>query len=192
MKELLKHKNAVIAIVGFILLVIIVNVLTAKRAYGIRIRNIVNWLPRKLFKSYSTRNLSKINRVVIHHSDTTSGTPQSYALYHINKNKWPGIGYHFVIQKDGTIYQTQHLSTVSYHTSGENTRSIGICLTGDYDTQTPPEVQIAACVKLIRWLENKELKRSLHISGHNEYSTKSCPGSNLNINEIAARVKMIA
>lgn len=184
-------KYAIITVVVVVVLIAI-RQMTRKKAYGIPIKYRANILPRSIWKSYSTRSLSQINQVVIHHSATASGSPEAYAKYHVYQNEWPGIGYHYVIAKDGEIVQTQPLRVISYHTSGQNTRSIGICLTGNYDTQQPPAVQIEATVKLIRWLEKKELKQELNIAGHNEYSAKSCPGSNVSVGYIESRVKQIS
>ena len=86
------------------------------------IKDIVNQLPRDYSQSYNTRSLSQITQFVIHHSATTSGSAAAYANFHteptdyqdvivngetVRKNfggrGWPGIGYHYVIDKDGTV-----------------------------------------------------------------------------------------
>ena len=180
-------KYLVIALIVVVILMVSGMALRPK-AYGLPIENQVYRLPKALFKSYGSRSLDKIEQVVIHHSATENGTPEAYAHYHVHNNGWPGIGYHYVISKGGKIVQTQRLKTVSYHTSGQNTRSVGICLTGNYDTQSPPSVQLDSCVKLIKYLEDR-LGRNLAIAGHKEYSAKSCPGSKVNVNEIEQRVK---
>ncbi len=146
------------------------------------LKNIVEELP-KGNSNYSKRSISSIDKIVIHHSATNSGTPKAYANYHVNTRGWPGIGYHFVIQKDGSVFQTNYLDTVSYHTSGQNTRSIGICLTGNYDSQQPPALQLDALINLIRYLA-KFLGR-LDIHGHNDFSSKSCPGDHINVQTIS-------
>ena len=184
------QKYLMIAMVTLLLLYLIGQIVRP-RAYGIPITNVVYRLKRHWWKTYDTRELSQIDSVVIHHSLTTSGTSQAYAKYHVEENGWPGIGYHYVIGKDGSIEQTQLLKTVSNHTSGQNTRSVGICLTGNYDIQQPPPEQIDAAVKLIRYLQDR-LGRQLRITGHDEHSSKDCPGSNLDVNEIENRVRNIA
>ena len=70
--------------------------------------------------------------IVIHHSLTPmkakGSTPQAFANYHIDSNKWPGCAYPFVITWDGTIWQTddfdrQNLSRRKYeHTLNWNLR----------------------------------------------------------------------
>jgi len=145
-----------------------------------KIVDITSQLPKN--GSYGKRTLSQIVRFVIHHSATTTGDPWQYAKYHIENHGWPGIGYHFVIQKDGTIYQTNTLDTISYHVGGSNTGSVGICLTGNYDVETPPSAQINSLVWLLKKL-SAELGQK-PIEGHREFSTTHCPGSQIDTAKI--------
>lgn len=43
---------------------------------------------------------------------------------------WWGIGYHFVIRRDGTIESGRPESKAGAHTYGYNSKSIGICMVG--------------------------------------------------------------
>jgi len=155
-----------------------------KAASSLKIIDIVNSLPKSSTQTYSTRNLSQINKIVVHHSATTSGTPESYARYHIDTRNFPAIAYHYVIQQDGTVYQTNYLNTISWHTAGENTSSIGICLTGNFDVQQPFPAQMRSLNALIASLK-KQLGNNLQIKGHRDYSTKTCPGNNIVLPQIA-------
>ncbi len=146
----------------------------------IKVKDVSKKLTISKTKKYSRRELLDIDQIIIHHSATTSGTPASFAKWHVHERGWPGIGYHYVIQKDGTIYQTNDLDVVSYHTSGQNTRSIGICLTGNYDKQTPPAIQLQQCAQLITALDEL-LFNDLIIFGHRDFSTKTCPGANIDL-----------
>jgi N-acetyl-anhydromuramyl-L-alanine amidase AmpD len=42
----------------------------------------------------------------------------------------PSIGYHYVIDLDGAVYNGRHLREVGAHAVGYNARSVGICLVG--------------------------------------------------------------
>lgn len=154
---------------------------------ALSVQNLVKKLSTHLWRRYKKRTLDKIDMVVVHHSATATGTAEAYARYHVSNNGWPGIGYHFVIDKDGTIHQTNELETISYHVSGQNTNSIGICLTGDYDRQKPPEEQLNKCAQLIAMLR-QQIGRPLKIRGHAAFSTKTCPGLHFNMEEIVRRV----
>ncbi len=154
------------------------------------IKDIVGSLPKGK-GAYPSRALSKITQVVVHHSATKStlpgSNPTAYANFHVSNRGWPGIGYHFVIQRDGTIFQTNLLTTVSNHVQGANTKSIGICLSGNFDEEQPTPEALGALVHVIRYL-NTQLGKTLGIHAHNEYAPKSCPG--LAIDMVALRNKI--
>ena len=151
------------------------------------IYNITDQLPKGTGQ-YPTRRETDITDLVIHHSaaDPRFG-PHDFADWHINTNGWPGIGYHYVIMPDGTIYQTNHHQTASYHCGGHNRYTLGICLAGDFEQYTPPKVQKEALVWLLKKLR-KELPNAIFINGHRDYKSTSCPGQYLDVEEIRARV----
>lgn len=165
--------------------------LSSSKKAILKIKNIVDSLPKSPTQSYSTRNLTQINKIVVHHSATTSGTAESYARYHVDTRGWPGIGYHFVIDQDGTINQTNWLETVSYHTGNENTNSIGICLTGNFDIQQPFPAQMASLNALISYLKG-QLGQHLQVYGHRDYSTKTCPGDHISLSSYNPNIAAIA
>ncbi|MBP9551198.1 MAG: N-acetylmuramoyl-L-alanine amidase, partial [Veillonella sp.] len=51
------------------------------------------------------------------------------------KNGWAGIGYHFVIRKDGTIERGRPLSVVGAHAQGNNLHTIGICMARNFEKE---------------------------------------------------------
>ena len=85
------------------------------------------------------------------------------------------------------MYQVNDLETISYHVSGQNTVSVGICLIGNYDELEPTPQQLKAVVKLIRHL-NRKIGRRLDIAGHRDYANKSCPGWNVDVDAIRRKV----
>lgn len=170
-----------------VLLVVVFRKKLMAMATAVQIKKLVGTLPVSTSLRYTTRAVSAIDTVVIHHSATIDGSAQAYARHHVQSNGWPGIGYHYVIDKDGTINQTNELTTVSYHVTNNNARSVGICLTGNYDTQTPPAVQIEAAIRLIRML-NAQLSKKLQVRGHGELQSKACPGKNVDVRYIEKSV----
>lgn len=121
---------------------------------------------------------------VIHHSLTETGTPQAFANYHIDTNGWHGCAYHFVIQKDGTIFHVDDLDRRTYHAGNTNTRSIGTCLVGDFrkGKQKPTQAQIDS-LYLLNLELHKVLPNMRYVKGHQEcpgYAWKNCPGDNWN------------
>jgi N-acetylmuramoyl-L-alanine amidase len=84
----------------------------------------------------------------------------------------PGTCAHFVIDRDGTIYQLVPLNTICRHTVGLNWTAIGIEHVGTSDAsilQNPK--QIAASLKLTLWLMHRFGISLPNVIGHNESLT---------------------
>lgn len=136
------------------------------------------YLTRSSNQTYNTRSLSSINQIVVHHSASIGQSAEDYARYHVRSKGWPGIGYTFVLEVNGDIIQANPLTNVSYGVSGHNTRSINICLSGDFTKQAPSPAQLKSLKKLIVHLR-KQLPQQLPVRGHKDYGQTSCPGPTL-------------
>ncbi len=105
--------------------------------------------------------------IVIHHSGSTRGTPQSIAWDHVNKLHLTGLGHHFVVGngrgiRDGEIYVGYRWldQLPGAHTAGKdadwyNRRSISICLIGDGRREAFTPTQIHRLVELTRSLASR-------------------------------------
>ncbi len=144
------------------------------------IRNVVDTLPKHPTDRYATRTLDKITALAIHHSAAAGDIPpQNVAAYHVRRD-WPGMGYHFYIMGDGTIYQCNNLESISYHSGYANTYSVGICLAGRFmDGALPPDKQLAAATQLVAYLSKKLNVKLENVKGHKELpqTQTACPGA---------------
>ena len=120
--------------------------------------------------------------IVIHHVGTPSGEVSSQTIHnaHIG-NGWLGIGYHYVIHKDGTIERGRPLMSEGAHAYGHNSHTVGINLTGNFEWETPTDEQIESLIELLT-----SLCRIFHlpsdgtsIIGHGDLNATACPGWNL-------------
>ena len=142
----------------------------------IAIKNITKKLVRD--GQYRTRSLNQITDITIHHTaGPADQTTTGIANYHVNSKGWPGIGYHYVIDSDGTIEQTNALKSVSYHNGYNNTNAIGIALKGNFELYPPPIAQIRALHKLIKHIKRKA-PAVQNLVRHKEYpgASTACPG----------------
>ena len=94
---------------------------------------------------------------------------------------WSDIGYHHVIQRDGSLGVGRPLWQAGAHTRGQNGDSIGICLMGGHGSSADDrfednftELQDHAARMLIEDLRAEYGALTLH--GHNEFAAKACPG----------------
>jgi len=92
---------------------------------------------------------------------------------------WDGIGYHFVIRRDGTLEKGRDLNAVGAHVKGHNKYSVGICMVGGVDEDNKPENNFTSAQfkALNNLLENlMEVFPEARIVGHNELNkNKACP-----------------
>ena len=121
-------------------------------------------------------------KIILHHSATDEGTFESIKRYHMNKG-WNDIGYHWLIEKDGSLHQGRHESLVAAHTKGHNSTSIGICLVGNFDKYKPSDRQINSLILLIRGIFKRH--GNLPIYPHSKYARKTCPGTKFPLKEVS-------
>ena len=100
--------------------------------------------------------------------------------WHVEERGWSDIGYHFIIDRDGIVYEGRPVSRIGAHTKGYNKASIGVCLIGGHgggaDDQFEEhftEAQRVSLIKLRRELLGKH--PITKTSGHNKYAPKACP-----------------
>lgn len=117
---------------------------------------------------------SNTRYIVLHHAAAKTCTAQQVDSWH-KGNGWSGIGYHFFIRKDGTIYRGRPEWAVGAHVSGKNSDSIGVCVEGNYEEEkTMPQAQKDAVKEVLRYLKGKYPKAEL--KGHRDVGATGCPG----------------
>lgn len=86
---------------------------------------------------------------------------------------WSGIGYHYVIRRDGSVEPGRDLNSVGAHVAGFNSRSVGISLVGGVNDSGKAENnatlgQFAALEELVRQLQ--ESFPGAGVCGHRDLS----------------------
>ena len=125
--------------------------------------------------------MRKIEKIIIHCAATPEGRDikmETIKSWHVKGRGWSDIGYHYVIELDGTIKDGRPLERIGAHTKGHNATSIGICYVGGMDKDknakdTRTELQQVAMLNLLDSLQDRFKKATIH--GHNEFSAKACP-----------------
>ena len=142
----------------------------------------VNIIDANLQFNSNYSKMKTVEGILLHHSGVTVlQTVETIHNYHKNKG-WAGIGYHYYIRKDGSIYKGRPETMAGAHCPGVNSTSIGICAEGDFNTETMSDVQKQAIIDLIADIKSRH--NITYIKGHRDILATSCPGDNFPFDEI--------
>ena len=121
-----------------------------------------------------------IDKIIIHCSATLPGQRvdvETITRWHKQRG-FKTIGYHFFIDRSGTIHAGRPLEQQGAHCKGQNARSIGICYEGGLDKYGVPLdtrtiMQRIAMKELVAQLQERFTEATVH--GHREFANKACP-----------------
>ncbi|MFI5891640.1 peptidoglycan recognition protein [Actinoplanes sp. NPDC051513] len=157
---------------------------------------------------------SEVRVLFVHHTAETNDyscadSPKivrAIQSYHVKSNGWSDIGYNFLVDKCGTLFEGRKggvtNAVIGAHTYGFNTNSAGIAVLGNYSTAASPpaaELTIAqvAAARLGAYGHNPNTTAQLtegapdgkfkqgqvvtfqRVSGHRDGVSTECPGNNL-------------
>ena len=120
--------------------------------------------------------------IVIHHSALPlSDGPLEIQRMHKEFKGYADIGYHFLIDDKGLLYEGRSLTVRGAHTGGHNTGAIGIVLLGNFEIAEPTEEQLTTLRALCACLIDEYTITRL--AGHRDFQPgiTDCPGDNLEI-----------
>lgn len=124
-------------------------------------------------------------QIVIHNTGFPTDKDSTAAEiheFHQKNNGWAGIGYHYLIRKNGMIEQGRRPGMIGAHAYHHNQRSIGICLAGNFNLGKPTKEQLDSLKLLTAWLcetyQLDPMKKGV-IVGHRDLNDTDCPGDNL-------------
>ena len=170
---------------------------------------------------------SEVRFAIVHHTAGRNDYSRSEAaaivkgiqLFHVQGNGWNDIGYNFLVDRFGTIYEGRYggidRNVIGAHALGFNTGSVGIALLGTYGSTKPSQAALDAIAKLIAWrldLAHVDPTSFVNVisggseryatgipvllnavSGHRDTGLTECPGNALyaRLNSIAAAARSL-
>lgn len=130
-------------------------------------------------KSFSSSR--RIDEIIVHCSATRPEqgfTAADVRRWHTRERGFSDIGYHFVVETDGSVSAGRPLDRVGAHCRGHNSRSVGVCYMGGIGADgTPADTRNAAQKAAMRELLSA-LAHSFpgaRIRSHRDFARKACP-----------------
>ncbi|HRD62311.1 MAG TPA: N-acetylmuramoyl-L-alanine amidase [Nocardioides sp.] len=186
------------------------------RAAGIAAPTIYSraqWGADESWRDPTPRYNNTILQAHVHHSASGNGVAQadvpalirSYYSYHTKTLGWADLGYNFLIDSFGTIWEGRYggadRPVRGAHTLGFNAASTGLCVIGDLDQVPPTPATLDALARLAAWKLSMYAGDPLGsvavtsegsdkfpagrvvtlpvIDGHRDTNDTACPGGNL-------------
>ena len=149
-------------------------------------------------------------RMVVHHTVTTTNDPNPAATvraiygYHVLANGWNDIGYNFLIDAQGRVYEGRWArgyapgevptgediagrGVTGAHAEGNNTGTVGVALLGDFTAAPPTPAALDSLQRLLAWKADRHDIDALGaanwttgvlptIVGHRDVGATACPG----------------
>lgn len=125
--------------------------------------------------------MREINKIIVHCAATPEGRDvktEEIKRWHTEERGWSDIGYHWVVELDGSINEGRSEDINGAHCRGHNSDSVGICYVGGSDSEGNPkdtrtEGQTDALVTLIKEILDRH--PDAEVFGHRDFSSKACP-----------------
>jgi hypothetical protein len=168
-----------------------------------------------------------VRMAFVHHTASSNGYSCSQVpaiirgihRYHVLSSGWRDIGYNFLVDKCGKIYEGRaggvNQPVQGAHTYGFNSNTMGIAVLGSFDSAQPPKAAVEGVAKLTAWKlglfgvnprghvtmtsgggkYRVGTKVNMHtVSGHRDGYNTACPGGRLygeldRIRALAARLQ---
>ena len=129
--------------------------------------------------------------LILHHTAKLANNDTDHQFDSVNishKNRWNGAtlsklgfygGYHYLIERDGTVGQFRGEEEVGAHTvqKSMNYKAIGVSFAGNMSEQLLTNDQVVSAVDLIG--EIKTRGGAKNITGHRDWKPTQCPGKTI-------------
>ncbi len=142
-------------------------------------------------------SMNGIRRITVHHDGmppTSLGSFRQVASRieqirqsHVVGRGWADLGYHYVIDPYGRIWEGRSIRYQGAHVKDQNENNLGILVMGNFEMQSPTT---AALTSLDRFLfsQMQQYRISLtNVRTHKERAPTACPGRNLQAYMIQTR-----
>ncbi len=132
--------------------------------------------------------MNGVRRITLHHTDEVPGIRarsdreivSAIQSYHRNNLGWADIGYHYLIGRDGLVYEGRTASAQGAHSGGANNiQNLGIAVIGNFNHRMPGAAQMGAVAAFIADQQQTYRVSSGNVFGHRDLGPTECPGTTL-------------
>jgi len=102
--------------------------------------------------------------------------------FHMEGRGWNDIGYHFLVDSEGHVFEGRPDYAIGAHVKGGNTGNLGVVFLGYYHPPNDHEIhmnQVDRLIELGKYLTQLFDFSALTLRGHRDYNSTACPGDSV-------------
>lgn len=133
--------------------------------------------------------MNGVSKLTIHHEgwtavnftdqSTTAERLEKIRKYHVGENHWGDIGYHYIVDRAGRVWEGRPIQYQGAHVSKNNEHNIGILVLGNFEKQSPSSAQLQSLYATTAALSRQHGIKASMVRSHREINPTTCPGKNL-------------
>jgi hypothetical protein len=171
-----------------------------KTIKGLPVISRSSWRPAPEDTSDMDRASGRWNTLTVHHTamlgvpEPGPGATEAESAEHLrllqrahmNSNKWADIGYQFLIDPEGRIFEGRRMTWVGAHSGRDdstgqnfNIDNIGISLMGNFESRSPTAKALAALERTLDHFRREYGIPMQRVRAHREWKSTECPGDRL-------------
>ncbi len=134
---------------------------------GAKIVTRKQWGAKEKLVKCKTERSNGVKGFYVHHTSGSNSYSKAqapaiirgYLAFHTQDRGWCDIGYNFLVDRFGTMYEGRagsiNEAVVGAHASGFNTNTLGLSVMGTFNSAAPPAAAQASAKRLIAWKANQ-------------------------------------
>jgi len=155
-----------------------------------------DWCPAGDCPEITNPTFTDVTHLIVHHSagvnssSDWAGVVRSIWDFHVNVNGWDDVGYNYLVDPNGVLYEGRGDNVRGAHFCGNNGGTMGVCMLGDFTNTTPTNNAKSTLKDLLAWkicdIDADPEETAFHassglnltrISGHQDGCATECPGA---------------
>lgn len=138
-----------------------------------------------------------VGAITIHHDSLPSTTLrrkdecarrlEAIRRRHVNDEKWADIGYHFIIDPMGRVWEGRPLWLQGAHVKDHNPHNMGVMVMGNFEEHRPTGEALDALERFVASQMHRYRIPLSRVYTHQELMPTACPGRNLQRYMVASR-----
>ncbi len=133
--------------------------------------------------------MNGVRKITVHHDGISGalgssegaakGRLESVRQGHVSGRGWADIGYHYVIDPAGRVWEARSIRFQGAHVKDNNENNMGVMVMGNFDQQRPTPQALAALDRFVAGSARQYGIPVSRIYTHQEINPTACPGRNL-------------